>query len=129
MSHDSHPLDSREIRFSTMLTVRDLSTSEHYCVHYLGFRVTEHIDGLRLLERPGATIYLVTESPPTVDKPGVTLAPLPQRDRPSVNLIFRVPDVRATHEALSKLGLKFLAPPQRPSGVAGVASLRTRMDS
>jgi len=115
MPQTSHPLDKQFVRFSTMLTVRDLIASQDYYVKYFGFRVTESSDGLRLLERPGVTLYLVSESPPTPDKPGVTLAPPSQNDRPSVNLIFRVSDARATYAALAKIGLKFLAPPQQPS--------------
>lgn len=114
VSNAPHPLDKQFVRFSTMLTVRDLSASESYYVRYFGFRVTERLEGLRLLERPSVALYLTTESAPTADKPNVTLAPPPQKDRPAVNLIFRVSDVRATHEALAKLGLKFLAPPQQP---------------
>lgn len=76
--------------------------------------MTERIDGLRRLERAGASIYLVTESPPTSDKPGVALAPPADKARPSVNLIFRVNDVNATYEALSAGGLRFLTRPQQP---------------
>lgn len=76
MSNVPNPLGAQLVRFSTMLTVRDLAASEAYYVRYFGFRVTERLEGLRLLERPG---------------------------------------VRATHEALAKLGLKFLAPPQQPA--------------
>ncbi len=110
-----HPLDAQLVRFSTMLTVRDLPASEAFYLRYFGFKVTENIEGLRLLERPGVALYLISESLPTIDKPNVTLAPPPQKDRPAVALIFRVSDVRATHAALAKLGLKFLAPPQPPA--------------
>ncbi|MBN8481226.1 MAG: VOC family protein [Xanthomonadales bacterium] len=111
----SHPLDSRQLGFSTMIVVRDLERSERFYVTHFGFRTTEHLPALRRLERAGATLYLVTESPPTEDKPGVTLAPPSDPERPSVNLIFRVTDVRATHAALSELGLAFLAPPHQPA--------------
>lgn len=98
-----------------MLVVRDLSASEHFYVQHFGFEVTERLESLRRLERPGATLYLVLTSPPTADKPDVTLAPSPARGRPSVNLVFRVKDVRTVHAALSASGLSFLTPPVQPA--------------
>jgi catechol 2,3-dioxygenase-like lactoylglutathione lyase family enzyme len=115
MENSSHPLDSQQVGFSTMLVVRDLSASERFYVGHLGFVVTEQLDALQRLERPGATIYLVLTSPPTADKPGVTLAPSPTPDRPSVNLIFRVKDVRKAHAELSAGGMPFLTAPQQPA--------------
>ncbi len=114
MADTPHPLDEQQLGFSTMLVVRELSQSEEFYVKHFGFRVTESLETLRRLERSGATLYLVTESPPTVDKPQVTLAPLPDQQRPSVNLIFRVSDVRATYQSLADRGLRFFTPPQQP---------------
>lgn len=110
----SDPLDAQLVRFTAMLTVRDISSSEQFYTQRLGFRVSEGMEGMRLLERKGVTLYLVTESPPTPDKPDVTLAPPLQVSRPPVNLVFRVADVRATYTALANSGLKFLAPPHQP---------------
>ena len=114
MSHTSDPLDAQLVRFSAMLTVRDIHASEAFYTQRLGFRVTEGMEGMRFLERKGVTLYLVTESPPTPDKPDVTLSPPQQASRPPVNLVFRVADVRATYAALASSGLKFLASPQQP---------------
>jgi catechol 2,3-dioxygenase-like lactoylglutathione lyase family enzyme len=114
LSNTSHPLDEQQLGFSTMLVVRELSKSEEFYVKHFGFRVTERLEALRRLERDGVTLYLVTESPPTPDKPGVTLAPQADLQRPSVNLIFRVSDVRATYQSLKAGGLVFLTPPQQP---------------
>lgn len=100
--------------FSTMLVVRDLAASEAFYVAHFGFEVVQKLEHLRLLQRPGSSLYLVTEGPPTADKPGVTLAPLQAFDRPPVNLIFHVKDVRATYEVLRGQGLAFLTPPQQP---------------
>ena len=115
MPGGSHVLDSQQIGFSTMIAVRDLAASERFYVDHFGFEVTERLKSLRRLERPGATVYLVLTSPPTVDKPTITLAPQPLRDRPSVNLIFRVKDVRAVHASLVASGLTFLSPPIQPA--------------
>lgn len=111
---ERHPLDQQFVSFSTMLTVRDLETSEQFYVRHFGFQVTERLEELRRLERAGVSIYLVSESPPTSDKPGVALVPPFNHATPSVNLIFRVKDLRATYQALAAHGLRFLAPPQQP---------------
>lgn len=115
MQRPPHPLDAQQVGFSTMLVVLDLSVSERFYADRLGFVVTERLASLRRLERPGATIYLVLASPPTADKPGVTLAPPQAPNRPDVNLIFRVRDVRQTHAALSAAGMQFLTAPQQPA--------------
>lgn len=114
MEQGRNPLDVQQVVFSTMLVVRDLAASEQFYVRHFGFGVTERLPSLRRLERPGASVYLVLGGDPTVDKPGVTLAPQPARARPAVNLIFRVEDVRAVHAALAAGGLTFLAPPTQP---------------
>ncbi len=41
MSDVPNPLDAQLVRFSTMLTVRNLSVSETYYVRHFGFKVTE----------------------------------------------------------------------------------------
>ena len=114
MTQVPNPLDSQLVVFSTMLVVRDLSISEQFYVRHFGFVVTERFESLRRLERHGASIYLGLVGDPTIDKPGVTLTPQPARDKPAVNLIFRVKDVRAVHDALAANRLTFLAPPSQP---------------
>lgn len=114
MSHAKDPLDSQLVDFSTMLVVRDLSASEQFYAGHFGFAVTERLESLRRLERPGVSLYLVLPGDPTSDKPGVRLAPQPVRGATAVNLIFRVTDVRAVHSALVAGGLSFLAPPTQP---------------
>lgn len=114
----SHTLSLPEFRisgFSTMLVVRNLVASENFYRHHFGFEVTEGSPSMRRLERLGATIYLVVTSPPTIDKPGITLSPPPDRDKPSVNLVFRVKDVRSVYSALAARGLVFLSPPAQPA--------------
>ena len=114
MSHTEDPLDSQLVDFTTMLVVRDLSASEQFYAGHFGFAVTERLESLRRLERPGVSLYLVLPGDPTSDKPGVRLAPQPVRGATAVNLIFRVTDVRAVHSALVAGGLSFLAPPTQP---------------
>ena len=110
-----HILDQQLVRFSTMITVRDLERSKAFYQRYFGLSIAEKQDGLVLLHRDNLFLYLVTESPATKDKPGVALTPPGDPSRTSLNLIFRVRDVRAVHRALEADGLRFLAPPHQPS--------------
>lgn len=112
---DSDVLDGQLTHFSTMIVVGDLDRSERFYSRHFGFSKAQHLPHLRLLSRDGVSLYLVTESPPTGDKPGVTLAPPADARRPSVNLIFHVKDVRTTCRALMAGGLEFLEPPHQPT--------------
>lgn len=95
MHPDAHPLDNQQVVFSAMLTVSDLAVSEAFYVCHFGFRVTERLESLcRIAIR--VSLYLVTESSPKRDKPNVTLTSPTLKAKPSVNLNFRVRDVRAT---------------------------------
>jgi catechol 2,3-dioxygenase-like lactoylglutathione lyase family enzyme len=114
MSSSPHVLDDQQLGFSTMLVVRDIVASELFYTRHFGFSVTERLESLRRLERPGATLYLVLTSPPTIDKPTVTLTPPSDFSRPSVNLIFRVRSVVDTYKSLAAGGLVFATPPQQP---------------
>jgi catechol 2,3-dioxygenase-like lactoylglutathione lyase family enzyme len=97
-----------------MLVVRDSDVSAAFYQEHFGFELVESVDTLRLLRLGAYHLYLVGKSPPTYDKPHVTLAPIPAASQPPVNLIFRVLDVRAAHHALEAAGLRFLAPPAQP---------------
>lgn len=107
-------LDTQLTHFSTMLVVADIDSSEEFYSRYFGLEKVQHLDHLRLLQRAGISLYLVSESPPSEDKPTVTLAPPEAGDHTPVNLIFHVKDVRATFTALREKGLVFLAPPCQP---------------
>lgn len=108
------PLDDQLVNTATMLVVRDLARSLAFYRDSLGFRVQMNRRTIALLERDGMLLYLVTESPPTRDKPGVTLAPPPEPERTPVNLVFRVRDARRAHADLERRGVLFLAPPTAP---------------
>jgi catechol 2,3-dioxygenase-like lactoylglutathione lyase family enzyme len=114
-STEKHVLDDQQVGFSTMLVVRDIEVSESFYTKHFGFHVTERLEALRRLERPGATLYLVLPGGPTDDKPTITLTPPHDFSRPAVNLIFRVRDVLQTHQLLAAGGLRFLTPPLKPA--------------
>jgi catechol 2,3-dioxygenase-like lactoylglutathione lyase family enzyme len=97
-----------------MFAITDLDRSIAFYRDRLGFEVREEIPGLALLRHGPTLLYLVTDSPPTPDKPGVWLSPLAGGDRTPVNLVFRVHDCRAVYEELCSLGVAFLSPPQSP---------------
>jgi catechol 2,3-dioxygenase-like lactoylglutathione lyase family enzyme len=108
------PLDGQVVDTATMLAVRDLRRSVAFYRDSLGFAVKLRRATIALLERDGLRLYLVTESPPTADRPGVTLAPPPDPERTSVNLVLRVRDARRAHAELERRGVLFLAPPTAP---------------
>ena len=114
MADHSDPFQGKEVASSIMLTVGDVNVSREFYVRYFRLQVTEQMEGFCRLQRPGISLYLTEESPPTVDKPSVTLAKPPDRNRPSTNLIFHVPDVKSAYHLLVESGMKFLAPPHSP---------------
>lgn len=100
--------------FSVMLVVSRLEPSIAFYERFLGFQVVESSGHHCRLIRPGASLYLVTEGPPTQDKPRVSMSVLSDRKQASVNLIFHVPDVWAVYQTLKGLGLTFLSEPCQP---------------
>ncbi|MBL8062242.1 MAG: VOC family protein [Anaerolineales bacterium] len=108
------PLSDFLLRTATMLVVNDMEASIAFYRDKFGFKVKELETSIALLERDGMFLYFITESKPTVDKPGVTLANTNGKDKTSVNLVFRVTDcIKAYHE-LNENGVEFLTPPQSP---------------
>jgi catechol 2,3-dioxygenase-like lactoylglutathione lyase family enzyme len=107
-------LDGNLLHFALMLTVTDLERSVAFYRDKFGFSVQEQVAFYALLNRETTNLYLVPESPPTPDKPQVTLAPPPTPDQTPINLIFRVRDCWAAYQELSARGVEFLTPPQQP---------------
>ncbi len=96
-----------------MLAVRDVERSVTFYCDVLGFEQLEY-PHIPLLRRGDLQLFLVEESPPTDDRPGVTLTPPATPERMPVNLVFEVEDVAAEYAALSERGLRFLTPPAQP---------------
>jgi len=96
-----------------MLAVRDVERSVAFYCDVLGFERLEY-PHIPLLRRGDLQLFLVEESPPTDDRPGVTLTPPAGPERMPVNLVFEVEDVATEYAALSERGLRFLTPPAQP---------------
>lgn len=96
-----------------MLCVRDLAASTDF-YRRVGFTVESAEEHIALLRVGGQGLYLITESPPTVDKPAVTLAPPAGPERVPAEIVVRVPDCAVAHRELSERGVRFLTPPQQP---------------
>jgi catechol 2,3-dioxygenase-like lactoylglutathione lyase family enzyme len=96
-----------------MLCVRDLAASEDF-YRRVGFAVEFSEPHIALLRNGVRGLYLVTESSPTVDKPGVSLFPLADPSRVAAVIVLRVADCRQTHEELVSRGVRFLTPPHEP---------------
>jgi len=109
------PLHGQLVHTATMLVVADIDESITFYQDRLGFDVREQDRHIALLALDSMLLYLIIESPPTPDKPSVTLGMTNTSERTSVNLVFRVNDCRATYKELSANGVPFLAQPQQPS--------------
>lgn len=101
------------IRAAVMLAVRDVERSVSFYRDVLGFEQLAY-PHIPLLRRGDLQLFLVEESPPTHDRPGITLAPPSSAARMPINLVFEVADVHAEYEALRSRGLRFLSPPAQP---------------
>ena len=108
------PLANRLIHAATMLVVADVSASIAFYRERLGFAVREQGADIALLSLGSMLLYVIPESPPTDDKPALTLGSTNTPGRTSVNLVFRVDDCRAAYVELAGKGLQFLTPPQQP---------------
>jgi len=101
------------IRAAVMLAVRDAERSVAFYRDVLGFEQLEYPE-IPLLRRGDLQLFLVEESPPTDDRPGVTLTPPASPGRMPINLVFEVDDAEAEYAVLSARGLAFLTPPAQP---------------
>lgn len=97
-----------------MLVVDDLDRSIAFYRDVLGFRLLQQRPWIAALSLGNMNLYVFTHSPPTPDKPGVTLANRNTPDETPVVLSFQVDDCRAAYEDLRELGLEFLTPPMEP---------------
>ena len=100
----------------TMLAVSDLETSVRFYQEKLGFDVLGHEAHIAALKLGDMQLHLFTHSPPTPDKPSVTLTSLNTPDRTPVVLDFLVSDCQAAYERLRDRGVQFLTPHTPPWG-------------
>jgi catechol 2,3-dioxygenase-like lactoylglutathione lyase family enzyme len=99
---------------ATMLVAQNLDETVTFYVDKLGFSVVTFEPHIALLEHKDTRLYFITESPPTPDKPSITLKNTNTPGSTGALLIFRVEDCRATYDDLVQRGLVFLTPPQSP---------------
>lgn len=96
-----------------MLAVRDVEVSVAFYRDALGFEQLPY-PHIPLLRCGGLLLHLVEHSPPTEDKPTVTLTAPVEADTTPVNLVLEVNDAHSVHAALRRRGVRFLTPPVRP---------------
>lgn len=95
-----------------LLVVDDVARSRAWYTDVLGATLHREYGGdSAVLELLGSWLLLVTGGGPTEDKPTVSMAAPADPDRPSSELIFRVPDCRAAYAELRARGAEFLTPP------------------
>ncbi|MGH2493957.1 MAG: VOC family protein [Ktedonobacteraceae bacterium] len=101
-------------RVTTMLVARDLTESVAFYRDCLQFEVVEESAWIVLLRQGTMFLYLFSQSPPTLDKPDVTLEPLSTPEHTPVILDFQVADCWATYRTLAAKGVVFMTEPHAP---------------
>jgi catechol 2,3-dioxygenase-like lactoylglutathione lyase family enzyme len=95
-----------------LLVVGDVERSKRWYRDVLGAQIVSEYGGTSCVARfLDAWLLIVTGGGPTADKPTVTLEPPADADRPSAELIVRVPDCHAAYRTLVERGAEFLTPP------------------
>lgn len=94
-----------------LLVVADTDVSRDWYVEVLEASVAGQYGTSVVLELLGSWILLVEGGVPTDDKPTITMAPPPDPDLVSTQLVFRVDDCRASHRLLASRGATFLTDP------------------
>jgi catechol 2,3-dioxygenase-like lactoylglutathione lyase family enzyme len=108
--NDSFPAAGTEL--THLLVVADVEASRRWYEEVLGATVERAYGGTSVvLSILGQWLLIVTGGAPTADKPTVTMAPPPDPDRASAEMIFGVADCRAAYETLLARGAEFLTPP------------------
>ena len=110
----NHPLKKYILGIVTMLAVNDLEKSVAFYRDMLGFEVREQSAHIAGLTNGAMKLDLFTKSPPTPDKPTVTLENLNEPGRTSVIIDILVDDCHAAYETLVAQGVSFLSPPYEP---------------
>jgi catechol 2,3-dioxygenase-like lactoylglutathione lyase family enzyme len=106
------PFPTDDMALTHILVVSDVDRSRAWYTDVLGARPHREYGGdSAVLNFNGSWLLLVTGGPPTDDKPGVTLAPPP--DRSAIDHLFtiRVRDCRSAYETLRERGAAFLTEP------------------
>jgi lactoylglutathione lyase len=104
------PADATDL--TRLLVIADLDRAITWYRDVLGAEIVGTYGGTSAVVRfVGSWLLLVTGGEPTADKPTVTMAPPPDPDLASAELIVAVPDCRAAHAELVARGARFLAEP------------------
>ncbi len=100
-----------------MLVVADVERSRDWYLEVLDAELYGEYGGTSVvLDLLGNWILLVTGGGPDAGKPTVSLAPPPEPDEVSAQLIFRVDDCVGLYDLLRSRGADFLAPPHVRDG-------------
>lgn len=92
-----------------LLVVQDVARSRDFYTQRLGAQVIREMPGvLAFLDLAGVRLVLSAAGPGTADKPTVAFAAPADPDNVSAELILRVTDTRAVHQALAGRGVQFL---------------------
>jgi catechol 2,3-dioxygenase-like lactoylglutathione lyase family enzyme len=113
---DAFPAEGMEL--THILVSSDTERSRDFYLQVLGADLHRQYGSSVVLRFLGNWLLIVEGGGPTEDKPSVTFAPPPHRDVVSSAFTIRVPDCRASYEALRSRGAEFLTPPvERPGEI------------
>ncbi len=100
----------------TVLGVADFDASVEFYTKRLGLEPVMMFDDppFAILGRDSFRLCLAEEGHPAEDTPDVRMSSLPDRENPSVRLVFWVSDCAAVYESLVAEGVPFLGPPWSP---------------
>lgn len=99
---------------AVMIVVRDLQVSVTFYTQKLGFTLHDQQVHIAALSCGSLRLYLFTHSPPTPDKPTITLTNLNGPDTAPVIIDLLVSDCQAAYQRLLTRSVEFLTPPHSP---------------
>jgi catechol 2,3-dioxygenase-like lactoylglutathione lyase family enzyme len=114
MEEQTSPLHDLLHDVVVMIVVRDLAMSVAFYQHTLGFTLLGQQAHIAALGLGNFSLYLFTHSPPTPDKPTISLTNLNGADTTPVIVDLLVSDCQAAYERLHARGVAFLTPPHTP---------------
>jgi catechol 2,3-dioxygenase-like lactoylglutathione lyase family enzyme len=101
-----------EVEVTTILVVSDVNRARDFWRDVVGAEVFREYGGTScVLRLAGIWILLVTGGGPTADKPDVTFAVAPDRQRVDHAFTMRVASCHAAYDELLARGAQFLTPP------------------
>jgi catechol 2,3-dioxygenase-like lactoylglutathione lyase family enzyme len=103
---------TKDMELTQILVVGDLEKSKQFYLEILGATLFREYGGTScVVNFQNVWLLLVTESDPTLDKPGISFQHPNNSSNVSHSFTIRVKDCQRSYEILNSRGAKFLTPP------------------